>query len=138
MDGTVLKQRDSKSRSLPLKKHLQKCRCLICAERIRSPVRSIVAQVPWSGACARFALTNSGRLPSALPTGETLPSFAPTIVGPHRCVSYGFHQAKRTIPFGRPFCLVGLVGLEPMTPTMSTWCSNQLSYNPTRLTQGLL
>lgn len=26
--------------------------------------------------------------------------------------------------------LVGLVGLEPMTPTMSTWCSNQLSYNP--------
>ena len=40
-------------------------------------VRSIVAQTPWSGACARFALTNSAHLPSALPTGETFASFAP-------------------------------------------------------------
>ena len=26
--------------------------------------------------------------------------------------------------------MVGLTGLEPVTPTMSTWYSNQLSYNP--------
>jgi hypothetical protein len=26
--------------------------------------------------------------------------------------------------------LVGLTGLEPATPTMSRWCSNQLSYSP--------
>jgi hypothetical protein len=26
--------------------------------------------------------------------------------------------------------LVGPSGLEPLTPTMSRWCSNQLSYGP--------
>ena len=54
--------------------------------------------------------------------------------------SYNVFSAKENtlIGFSHPIrilTMVGLVGLEPMTPTMSTWCSNQLSYNPKRGTK---
>ena len=44
-------------------------------------VRSIVAWDLVAGPRLLFALTNSGRLPLALPTGEMLPSFAHSLTG---------------------------------------------------------
>ena len=34
------------------------------------------------------------------------------------------------------FGMVGLIGLEPMTPALSRRCSNQLSYRPVALRRG--
>ena len=40
------------------------------------------------------------------------------------------YEIKSRIRFFRNVKMVGLIGLEPMTPALSRRCSNQLSYRP--------
>ena len=41
-----------------------------------------------------------------------------------------FLKSIKKSPQDTDFVLVGLSGLEPLTPALSERCSNQLSYNP--------
>ena len=99
--------------------------------------RTYVPFAQWSpealgaGFILPFALTNSSRFRSAdSPPGWRFSRLPPRSWGPTRSRFCYSTKANGAPVKGAPFALVGLVGLEPMTPTMSTWCSNQLSYNP--------
>ncbi len=90
-------------------------------------------------------LSASLRLPQAFvhwTSSRLHPPLAAVGSGPLRVIGsdrLSQNQSKGDRSFRMvPFALVGLVGLEPMTPTMSTWCSNQLSYNPMRSTQKII
>ena len=51
-----------------------------------------------------------------------------------------FFSMKPQFPFVSfcPVKMVGLIGLEPMTPALSRRCSNQLSYRPNVVDSGWL
>ncbi len=80
-------------------------------------------------------MTGSNRRPPACKAGalpaELIPQFNQTKVKTYFCLESGKNPWRSQMIFtGTATCLVGLVGLEPTTPALSTRCSNQLSYSP--------
>ena len=66
-----------------------------------------------------WRMTGSNRRPPACKAGALPAELIPLLLTEKRACDS--HTAER---------LVGLVGLEPTTPALSTQCSNQLSYRP--------
>src|SRR5262245_11335241 len=54
---------------------------------------------------------------------RTRPRSARLLLARSRCHNHAFRALRRSV-------MVGAIGLEPTTPTMSRWCSSQLSYAP--------
>lgn len=69
-------------------------------------------------------MTGSNRRPPACKAGALPAELIP------RCLFLGTFQHPSSEG------LVGLVGLEPTTPALSTQCSNQLSYRPKPVTNN--
>ena len=67
-------------------------------------------------------MTGSNRRPPACKAGALPAELIP------RCLTLGTFEHLSSEG------LVGLVGLEPTTPALSTQCSNQLSYRPKPVT----
>ena len=99
----------------------------------------MVAQNPWSGICAPFRANKLRSLAFGTPHCGDASFVCPHDRVCHRFDPYRISPKQKGQSFRMAFfALVGLVGLEPMTPTMSTWCSNQLSYNPMRSAKGII
>jgi hypothetical protein len=85
-----------------------------------------------SGSNRRPPACKAGALPAELNPPDTFKQkYEPSFVWVSALKIAGrASQFLKPKPTQNPCRLVGLVGLEPTTPALSTQCSNQLSYRP--------
>ena len=117
------------------------CRLVVVFDcRASPPNRDCIRRIPWVnansfGANRRAVRTFTHGIPSLRNSITLWYSFIYSTYRPVRNMTKkNGIKPVNLIPF---WYLVGAIGFEPTTPTMSRWCSNQLSYAPSYRTKPL-